>query len=180
MNVYTQRIGFDVLTAPLAEVDRRGLSQAWYSALHLAHDVPSPQARVRAQCAAPVSASATPDPRVAGLGETRAQTPAARAAQAQSARPCGATERRSQPTSLARKIERAIAGRKRYERLSAFVFDGKRRVHVTVRAAGSRVHVVAVCAPESRARVARALEEARYALARRGVALDARLREEAR
>jgi hypothetical protein len=179
MNAYTQSIGFDVLTAPLAEVDRRSLSQAWYSALHLAHDAP-PQARARARRAAPALANAAPDPISPGRGEQRTPARAAGTAPPQDARPYGAIERRSQPTSLARKVERAIAGRKHYERLSAFVLDGKRRVHVTVRASGTHVHVVAVCAPQSRARVARALEEARYALARRGVALDARLRESAR
>lgn len=178
MNAYTQRIGFDVLTAPLAEVDRRGLSQAWYSALHLAHDVPQTQTHARGRRSASAPRAAIQS-RAASAADERTQAVDARGIPAQNARPCAATERRLQPTSLARRIERAIAGRKRYERLSAFVLDGKRRVHVAVRASGPKVHVVAVCAPESRTRVARALEEARYALARRGVALDARLRESA-
>lgn len=176
MNAYTQRIGFDVLTAPLAEVDRRGLSQAWYSALHLAHDVPQTQTQARGRRSASAPRAAI-QARAASSAEAKTRAANARGVSAQSARPYAAAERRLQPTSLARRIERAIAGRKRYERLSAFVLDGKRRVHVAVRASGTKVHVVAVCAPESRARVARALEEARYALARRGVALDARLRE---
>ena len=32
----TQQFGFSVLSAPIAATDRRALSQAWYSALHLA------------------------------------------------------------------------------------------------------------------------------------------------
>lgn len=176
MNAYTQRIGFDVLTAPLAEVDRRGLSQAWYSALHLAHDAPRLVAEQRARRD---EAGGTPsvDPPEAAKNSLQASAPARRAVDREPAHVRYASERRALPTPLARKIERALLGRKRPERFSTFVLDGRRRVHVAMRATGTKIHVVAVCAPQSSARVARALEEARYALARRGIALDARMRE---
>lgn len=180
MNAYTQRIGFDVLAAPLAEVDRRGLSQAWYSALHLAHDdashaIPG-KGIARPRAAATARAARAPVSTTGGAPQPSTPRPIDR----EVGRRAAACERRAQATSLARKIERVATTQKAGVPLAAFVLDGKRRVRVAIRTFGARVHVIAVCAPESRARVARALEEVRFALARRGMALDARVRESIR
>jgi hypothetical protein len=44
-------------------------------------------------------------------------------------------------------------------------------VHVALHGSGASLRLVAVCAPSVRAAVARALEQARYALAARGIAI---------
>jgi hypothetical protein len=45
------------------------------------------------------------------------------------------------------------------------------RVHVALQGAGSAVRLIAVCPASSRAAVVRALDEARFALGGRGIAL---------
>ena len=86
-------------------------------------------------------------------------------------------ERRLLRSPLARKIERAfLHPAQRCER-ATFTLDGTAaRVHVTLQGSGTDLRLVAICPAAVRARVARALEEARYALAVRGVAcvLDVR------
>jgi hypothetical protein len=181
MDAYTNRIGFDVLAAPLAEIDRRGLSQAWYSALHLARD-----ARPQAAASEETVRRSRSMPKVAMLRAPEGvakkacaqvvalHAPAARGSAAE------AVDRRSARLPLAKKIERALMRPRTPARTSAFVVDGPLRVHVAIHACGNRVNLVAVCAPQARERVARALEQARYALAGRGLVVDASLRERVR
>jgi hypothetical protein len=163
--------GVAVLATHLAHTDRRALSQAWYSALHLAEPAqrtpPAPRAR-----SSPAAATAR-------LGTRRAEPPAqpgmphtARAAngapRAAARRDAGAApcERRLPKSELARRIERALTRRPARERAASFaVRTAGGRVHLAVRSDGARTHVVAVCAPALRERVERALAQARFALA---------------
>jgi hypothetical protein len=113
--------------------------------------------------------------------EARARTaPApfpARAGAASSRVPVGAiAERRSPRTPVARRIERAVLERRGPSAPSSWAIgSGAGRAIVVVQNAGGRVRLIALCAPPAREAVARALEQARYALAGRGIALDAPL-----
>ena len=169
--------GVAVVATHLAHTDRRALSQAWYSALHLA-DRP-PAARQRAARAARRARRrrgprCARDPRrraAAPCGGRRALARAARARDA-SARRDGAAraERRAPKTELARRIERGLTRRAAARRGGSFAVRGADgRVQLIVRSDGARTRVVAVCAPPLRERVERALAHARFALAGCGV-----------
>jgi hypothetical protein len=170
-----QTTGVAVLATHLAHTDRRALSQAWYSALHLAESTPL---RRRAPLASPTPSPGAPPGAARATGAAPA-TPAPRAARPAHAavaprdgKPgaaCGALERRA-PSELARRIERALTHRSPHEKAASFTVsaaDG--RVHLMVRSDGVRTRVVAVCAPPLRERVERALAQVRFALAGRGV-----------
>lgn len=167
----TQQLGFSVLSAPLASLDRRALSQAWYSALHFA----SSQARetfVKLDPAAMERTAAKSGP----ANEAPAQRNVRAALVPRSAAPprSGAIEndRRLVRSPLARKIERAfLHPNRRLQRATFSIGTDASRVHVSLQQSGNGLRLVAVCAPPHRTEVARALEQARYALATRGIAL---------
>ena len=165
--------GVAVVATQLADSDRRALSQAWYSALHLAEH---PPAGVRARFKrAPAAAHDVV------LPHGRARSDAPRAANARAPRdrlrvrpprawtPPPSPERRAPKTELARCIERGLT-RRLPRAAAAFAVRGAGgRVALIVRTDGARTRVVAVCAPPLRERVERALAHARFALAGRGV-----------
>jgi hypothetical protein len=171
-----QPLATSILTAPIAAIDRRALSQAWYSALHVqaravTPDVAgrpaprtgprSPAVELRGHRSEAASRPQGSGPAVAG---TKRETPTA----------AGAPERRAPRSALARRIESAFLNpRTTPDRATFSVGDsGGSRVHVTLQSVGGRVRLVALCLPSARERVARALEQARYALAARGVVLE--------
>ncbi len=171
----TQQTGFSVLTAPLAAIDRRSLSQAWYSALHLAHD----GTRV-----ATLSTKQTPLPPANAADRCIAQAERQREARGFPAAHIAKNrrhhtqahhipvDRRALRSALARKIERTFLNPRHHVQRATFSLEGTQaRVHVSLQRNGSRLRLVAVCAPAVRPAVARALQEARYALADRGIAL---------
>jgi hypothetical protein len=174
----TQTTGVAILATQLADTDRRALSQAWYSALHLAaHDDPAAHAaaprrtRTRVMHASPAAAR---NDRERAVSSARAVVP--RLAQ-DARRPPAATratpERREQKSELARRIERALVAPQRRGAGSFVVNAAGGRVQVLVRIDGPRLRLVALCAPALRARVERALAQARYALALRGTRPEA-------
>jgi hypothetical protein len=177
----TQQIGFSILTAPLAAIDRRSLSQAWYSALHLATHgscerngevLPAPRVPVRT-CERVVAVS--PGPHRGRTAAVRIVPPKSHA----NSRCVPIEERRSSRSRLARAIEGTFLNPARVARQRAtFTIDGTRgRVHIALQSGTSGPRLVAVCPATARVRVARALEEARYALAVRGIALRVDLKE---
>ncbi len=175
----TQQLGFSVLSAPLAAIDRRALSQAWYSALHLAHDgapsaVPAfetPASASKCKRHAPASATMTSAPTSAP--KTRVQTE-----HQMNGRAPVQSDRRAARSPLARKIERAFLHPALHIRRATFsVGESGARVHITLQGSAATLRLVAVCGPSSRASVARALEEARYVLASRGLRLGVVVRE---
>lgn len=169
----TQQLGISILTAPLAAIDRRALSQAWYSALHVAREHP-------ASVTAPRKATTVAE---SGTREThRASPPRAserlahaahapmRAARGASGAP--AADRRATRSPLARRIERTFLDPARRTARATFTLAGTQaRVHVALQAVPSGLRLIAICPPSVSERVARALDQARYALAMRGVAL---------
>ncbi|HTA37800.1 MAG TPA: hypothetical protein VK760_01930 [Candidatus Acidoferrales bacterium] len=169
----TQQLDISVLSAPLAAIDRRSLSQAWYSALHLARDGSSPKpaaprsATVQGSAPRGVALAARP-PRTGELVPVNAKT-----AHATLARGGGAVERRTPRSPLAGRIERALFERPSAHARSAFAIgEGTGRVVVVLHATGTRVRLIALCSPSLRRTVSRALDQARFALAARGIAMD--------
>jgi hypothetical protein len=163
-----------VVATRLPNIDRRALSQAWYSALHLAQPGSgTAAARVTPAATAPSLAAA---PRREQAGP--AAPTAARGALVQIARRSEAAvftapaDRRGSAGELARRIERAVrrSGVLRPPRASAAVAVaiGGGRVHLLVRSDGATTRIVALCAPHLRERVDRALAHARFALAASG------------
>jgi hypothetical protein len=160
-----------VVATRLPIIDRRALSQAWFSALHLAQP---PSGTV-----APRPASATPAvaarPRVTGSGALPAAgAPAARPQTAVRALPAGSvlTERRASAGDLARRIERAIdrhGAVRPLRTVTIAVNAGDGRVQLLVRGDGATTRIIALCAPHLRERVDRALAHARFALAAGGM-----------
>jgi hypothetical protein len=167
----TQQLGFNILTAPLAAIDRRALSQAWYSALRLAGAGRPPHASSRACAAAP------PSVRVMHERESqqcrpcdKADTRAVARQTASAPRAAVAPERRAERSPLARRIERTFLNPLVRPQRATFTVDGTRaRVHVTLQTTPAGVRIVAVCSASIRTRVLRALDEARYALGARGI-----------
>jgi hypothetical protein len=180
----TDRLQISVMSAPLAAIDRRALSQAWYSALHLARSTATaePLHAPNAPAASPSSARmvrsnvvamrpATPPKATQTMRTTRSQTVAT-----------GAAERRAPQSVLARRIVRAVRGMVRSQSAHSTLRldENRRRVHLLVQQRGSGVRLVAVCSACARVAVSRALEQARYALALRGVPAESRVVETVR
>jgi hypothetical protein len=169
----TQQLGVSVLSAPLGAIDRRSLSQAWYSALHLAHERPSASPALSRVAAQPSREARTVTTHAARPGNLVA-FPATQRGAGNSATHTGVSvERRSPRSPLARRIERAVLDRRVPAPNAAFtVRAGALRAVVVVSGAAGRLRLVALCSPSSRRAVARALEEARFALASRGILLE--------
>jgi hypothetical protein len=88
-----------------------------------------------------------------------------------------ANERRIAPSKLAQKIERAFIKPKHPPKHASFSLEGASgRVQILLQQSGSRTQIVALCPPGARDVVARALREARYALALRGLSIQADVR----
>jgi hypothetical protein len=171
----TERLEVSILAAPLAAIDRRALSQAWYSALHLDRK----QARPAVQTAHRSGAAATIACRPQQRAEHRLLGHCAEYRQTKSsaARPTqtllapnalrSATFRAIFP--LSRRIERAFFRPNAAVRRATFSLGrGGARVHVILQSNAGTVTLVALCRPEMRQLVARALAQARLALAARG------------
>jgi hypothetical protein len=163
--------GVAVIATQVAQTDRRALSEAWYSALHLAHasspaQPPSRARAVRALPAArqPLAAGAAAHPAAARVAVTR---PPHRAA-ANAALP--ADERRRPACAVARRIEGAVTAlRARVNGHAAQTVDvAGGRVRLLVRSDRGTTRIVALCRDELREPVERALARARFTLAAAG------------
>jgi hypothetical protein len=177
----TQQLGVSILSAPLAAIDRRALSQAWYSALHLARDSSRPHTRSHEGNAQNEEERAADAREGTARRRNRALLAlvphAPRTRMSLSAAAEGDRRARS---SLGRKIEKMVAHPLRVQRRATFTIDGtSARVHVILRTSGDLVHVVAICSPALRVRVSRALSEACVALSSRGIALGFETKEAA-
>ncbi|HEY4441826.1 MAG TPA: hypothetical protein VGN14_15300 [Candidatus Elarobacter sp.] len=165
--------GVAVVATQLAATDRRALSEAWYRALHLAG---SPAPRPLAPRVATGARSASPrTPVFANAPHAAGRTTEGTLSRAPrhdggSAFGPGGVDRRAPRTALATRLERVL--QRRAARTPAAQFAVRAaggRIHLVVRAEHGRTHVVALCAPKLRDRVARALAHARFALAAAGL-----------
>src|SRR5579884_1250802 len=121
----TEQLQFSVLTAPVATLDRRSLSQAWYSALYGAGsaNAPTKQRVVAPQAQVPHAQRALGAEGKAG----RSNVPAFSrngvthtTAQAEGAQ----QDRRAPRSALARKIERAFLRLPSASQKASFSIDG--------------------------------------------------------
>jgi hypothetical protein len=166
-------IGVAVVATHLAGTDRRALSQAWYSALHLAERPPAAMHAPSAAESFRAAPSGTRNPSAAARqlanDTAREARRTARGATVRHDPHAAGAERRIPKTELARRIERALTRRLPHTAASFAVRGGGGRVALIVRTDGAFTRIVAVCAPPLRERVERALAQARFALAARGV-----------
>ncbi len=175
----TQQLGFSVLTAPIAAIDRRALSQAWYSALHLAHGSANQEAPKRiAALKSRGESQHTVSSGRGGVAVHGGTLPRVHRQSIPERRDATPVDRRSLRSPLARKIEHVFLRPNAETKRATFTIDaGSARVHVTMQRTAHGLRLVAVCPPRVRQTVAHALEQARYALAARGIALNARVTE---
>lgn len=168
----TQELNVCVVAAPLAAIDRRALSQAWYSALHCASGTnsPVPERRPKNARTGHTFSGAQRARRDGRCASAPLHPRVVRAKNAQVRDGCFGTggDRRARRSALARRIERRFLDPRSISQRATFASGGK-RVHVVVQASAGRVRLVAVCPPGIREAVARALAQARFALASRGV-----------
>lgn len=164
MNAIAARLS--IVSAALPQTDRRTLSQAWYDALHLGSTSPrpsTPSLPAKLAAASSARASAPPESRREGAQPHLAST--TQRAERSSLRALG-LERRRPPGPVARRIVRALASPKRRRPPASIVLRaGGGRVQIVVRRQDGAVRLIALCTPELRERVERALAEARYVLA---------------
>ncbi len=171
----TQPLEVSILAAPLAAIDRRALSQAWYSALRLARCEHSGPPLSPARDLAP---SVAPRLRVAprASAPANAQQPISFRApllRSVSVEPPGEPVRPQRSIHLSARIEAAFAQRAQPPRRATFSLGrGGARVVVVLQTHGGRATLVALCRSEHRTLVASALAQARLALASRGIVLD--------
>jgi hypothetical protein len=164
-----------VVATRLPDIDRRALSQAWFSALHLAQPSDGHVAAV-AMTSISTRAGKAPGP-PAALAPPSAGAPAralTKGVRAELAAPLE-TERRKPGGELTRRIERAIVRHvaRVAQHSTAIVVDaGDGRVHLLVRTDRATTRIVALCSPQLRDRVDRALAQARFALAAAGTRIE--------
>lgn len=165
-------LSFSVLTAPIAQIDRRALSQAWYSALYPQHSAPRAEGRCAAGRAAKSASPPRTDTREAQRAPARSAQGAVAKAEQQQLRAGLQCERRAHPSALTKRITGAFYAARR-TRHATLRFGGA-RVQIVLQQRASTVSIVAICSPKHASSVAQALQQARYALAGRGIALQTR------
>lgn len=180
----TRELEVSILAAPLAAMDRRALSQAWYSALHLAQRSPQGESAVarpahlavlRPQAMRSSSSAADCNVRAAYLQPVARQSASRSSCDAS---PGGASSIARGRSLLSQRIERRFAVTAQPTARATFSFGrGTARVHVIMQTNGNTARLVAICRPAMREVVARALAEARLALRARGIYVAGRGRE---
>jgi len=174
----TQQLELSIIAAPLGAIDRRALSQAWYSALRIAAQ--REPAALRLGCGQALWNAPCAAPHVLPRGATKTQchtSVASSARRASGAGPKRLPNSAQDPavslvtrSPLAAQIERAFCRPRAYpKRATLSVGRGRARVHVILQTSGTKAALLAVCRPEMREIVARALAQARVALASRGI-----------
>jgi hypothetical protein len=182
MTTMTQPLEISVLSAPLEAIDRRALSEAWYSALRFAHRGSGGSATTTPRS----PRSGTPSSNRCSLAvlprsryptflkkqsfEVHILRSPKKMAFLRLERPNAASAsptRRNQGPALAARIRRKLGAK---TKRATVRLDGERgRVHLMLQRHGSRMRIIAICPKRIEARVARAIDEARFALASRGV-----------
>lgn len=164
-----------VIATRMPYIDRRSLSQAWFSALHLASDgATSPAARDRRTGLSAAVGARRTSAATAQAVPPRHEAPRARAPVAASSRI--AAELVTRRTYDARV---AAAARATYERARSYppfrtsltLETGGDRIHLLLRREGATLHVVALCRPEIAETVRRALACADVHVRLRGEAI---------
>lgn len=169
-----EQLQFSVLTAPVASLDRRALSQAWYSALFGAAGRAGEKTPLPGQAQTTTRTQADLHAAIAPLDAPGAVPGHASGATAERPPQGMPADRRAPRSTLARKIERVLLKPHSGARKRSFTVEGEHgRVHVLLQSRGTQLKLIAICPPKARAHVSAALAQARYALALRGIELDA-------
>ncbi|MBV9719601.1 MAG: hypothetical protein JOZ77_09785 [Candidatus Eremiobacteraeota bacterium] len=178
----THQLEVSILAAPLASIDRRVLSQAWYSALgFVPNALPARGCRNNA-CGVsgrsfPHRDTVEPAKRLATqLFRTSivpAKQPPRRGKDEHDVR--RVRTRCAKGAALEQRIERVFSNASFSPRRATFSLGrGSARIHVILQTQGSRTTLLALCRPEMRALVAEALSHARIALAARNIGVEMR------
>ncbi|MGB8520706.1 MAG: hypothetical protein WCD38_11150 [Candidatus Tumulicola sp.] len=174
----TQQLQAGIVSAPVAQIDRRALSQAWFSALHLARaqSVQTRPPRAQVPAAPPTGRSLFLTPERAPL--QRSPRGALRLLHGAAKRFDAAVSidaRSAAARSLARRIARAVSSPRTLPMRSTLSLGpGEGRVHVILQNGNGRLRLIAICRPADRDVVARAVAQVRLALAMRGWELEAK------
>lgn len=172
-----QQLDVHVVTAPLVQIDRAALSQAWYSALHLARSH-APVANAGHASHATGRTAGSIAATIAGKASAgaRGNGPAARGRSNAPSRPSARETQRTLEAWAQRRLARTVSiARGPSLRSTLTLGRGAGRVYLLLQSAGNATRAIAICRPADRERVAAALADACAALARRGIRLDARL-----
>jgi hypothetical protein len=166
--------GVAVVATQLARTDRRALSEAWYSALHVARGAAAavrPHAsQPRVQASLPAARAHTSPPRAIARP---AAPPLPRAQRERGTHVPPGSERRRPVSETGRRIERAVerlAWLRRMPAAQTIDVDGG-RIRLLLHHDGTTTRIVALCSRPLREQVERALASARFALAGAGVAV---------
>jgi hypothetical protein len=175
----TQQLQVSILAAPLAAMDPRSLSQAWYSALRFGTQAKrATHSQSRGTVAMQMNARLPDRQRLAHRGTV--ETPLPRVLAPKRACPTAKVavdqlQPRRLRGTLAERIERAFANPASPVKRATFSLGrGTARVHVILQTKGSSTTLLALCRPEVRVAVARALAHARAALGSRGIGVEVR------
>jgi hypothetical protein len=172
----TEQLRVSVVAAPLAAIDPRVLSQAWYSALHVARTAPNRPMPAQANRAP--SANVLRPSLAASVRDVRRNGVVASPRPRGVAQSVGSNDVRNDrtPSRMARRIERALTRPQRPPCRAAFVVgDGRARALIVLQSRGHKTFLVAMCAPEQRETMVRALAQVRASLAARGLAFESRV-----
>jgi hypothetical protein len=174
----TAQLEVSILAAPVAAIDRRALSQAWYSALRLAR--PTPFAVASRDRANRCETFVFPSRRLIAPKVQRrdADLPSPKTARSKGSVVAGdgsakhRSRRRAARIPLAERIEHAFSAPNAHLKRATFAIGrGKARVHVILQTSGEHTTLLALCRPDLRGVVGRALTEARCALAAQGIGI---------
>ncbi len=179
MNDFADARSIAVLRTRLPYIDRRSLSDAWFSALHLAADQTASQSRPRVATQSArehVTKRVSVAPRVVTSTEERASSPA-RDGRARAAGSI-ANERRARDEVKVSRVAAAFGRARSYPafQTSLTVGPSGERVQLVLRREGTVLHVVALCAPKDVGLVRAALSRADALLRRSGEAVLASVR----
>lgn len=175
----TAQLEVSILAAPVAAIDRRALSQAWYSALRLTQ--PATSAGAGRDRANRCETFVFPPSRLIAPNVQRrdADLPSPKTTRSKGLIVAGDgsaksnSRRRAARTALAERIEHAFSAPNAHLKRATFAIGrGKARVHVILQTRGERTTLLALCRPDLRGVVGRALTEARCALAARGIGIE--------
>lgn len=174
MTTLTQPLEISVLSAPIAAIDRRELSQAWYSALGFTRRFDSKSMAALGSGGLRTRGFVLERPTTVVRSPSRAGCAISKLAPRATNRAKRAmdgersvSERRSKMKPFVQmkpSVQRAVRPQNGAARTTVTI-DGERgRVYLMVQWHGERLRIVAVCPKRLAGSVARALEEARFGL----------------
>lgn len=178
MTSMTQPLELSILRAPIAAIDRRALSQAWFSALGFektratAIMRSSVTCRPEQRCLAKLPPKSTDARRRRDRGHLTLVPRYARYSRDERNYEVERIERRT-PSVLARHIERTLLAKHRHARVVTTLEAAAGRAIILSLKRGAQMHLIAICPRNVQPEIARALAEACHALAGRGIRLNA-------